>query len=77
MIMMKRLICMYAFLLCLVCVLPAQERGETENYCRPVMYMVITFHITSLQRSGRKSCTCICVGAKEPGGCIKETPIAG
>lgn len=23
---MKRLICMYAFLLCLVCVLPAQER---------------------------------------------------
>ena len=29
--MMKRLICMYAFLLCLVCVLPAQERGETEN----------------------------------------------
>ena len=47
---MKRLICMYAFLLCLVCVLPAQERE------------------VKLKIVGRKSCTCICVGAKEPGG---------
>lgn len=71
---MKRLICMYAFLLCLVCVLPAQEREvklkivqTSDVHGNYFPYNFIT------QRSGAEVLHVYMRWCKRTGRCIRKT----